>query len=391
MEPSVVINRRAADRLRSGHPWIYRSDMVSAGEAQAGDVVRLTGRGGRFLGKAHYSAASQIALRLLDGADRPIDAAFFRERIEQARDFRARVVSGTDAYRLVYGEADGLPGLIVDRYGGRLVLQTLSQGMDRAQPLVVELLGELFAPAGIVERNDVRVRELEALEQRAGIVAGDCPETVEVEMNGLRFGARLLAGQKTGAFLDQRENYAAAEAYARGEALDCFTYAGGFALHLARRCSSVEAVDSSVPALAAAQENAARNGALLKGANLHFTEANAFDLLKSYDDLRRAFDVVVLDPPAFAKSRGSLDGALRGYKEINLRALRLLRPGGILVTCSCSHHLSEAAFIEIVAAAALDARRQVTVIERRTQAKDHPISLMIPETHYLKCLILSVK
>ncbi len=380
----MTINRRAVERLRAGHPWIYRSDLADAGQAGAGDVVRLLDRSGRFHGKAHYSAASQIALRLLTAEDRPVDAGFFRERLRRAQELRARIVSGANAFRLVHGEGDELPALVVDRYADWLAIQTLSQGMDRAKPLLVRLLAELFAPRGIVERNDARVRGLEALPQEAGVVAGECPETVEVEMNGVRFGVSLLAGQKTGTFLDQRENYAAAESYARGEALDCFCYAGGFAMHLARRCVAVEAVDSSPEALAAARANAARNGA----SHVRFTEANAFDLLKSYDEQRRAFDVVVLDPPSFAKSRDHLEPALRGYKEINLRALRLLRPDGILVTCSCSHHVSEAVFLETVARAALDARRRVKVLERRTQARDHPIALTIPETHYLKCLVL---
>jgi len=384
MEAAVTISSRGAERLRSGHPWIYRSDVRDAGQAAAGDVVRLLDRSGRFHGKAHYSAASQIALRLLTAADEPVDAAFFRRRLERARELRDRVVSGTNAYRLVYGEADELPALIVDRYAGWLSIQALSQGMDRARPLLLELLREMYVARGIIERNDARVRELEALPLESRVAAGECPEVVEVEMNGLRLGVRLGSGQKTGAFLDQRENYAAAERYARGQALDCFTYAGGFALHLARRCASVEAVDSSAEAIAAARDNAARNSL----SNITFIEANAFDVLKSRDEQRRSFDLVVLDPPAFAKTRGHLDAALRGYKEINLRAMRLLKAGGVLVTCSCSHHVSEADFLEVVASAALDARRRALVLERRAQARDHPIALTIPETLYLKCFIL---
>ena len=383
-EPTVTISRRAVDRLRAGHPWIYRSDVVDAGQAAGGDAVRLADERGRFHGRAHYSAASQISLRLLTAEDRPVDQAFYRGAIGRARDFRDRVVSGTNAFRLVFGEGDGLPALVVDRYGDYLSLQTLSQGMDRAAPVLIELLAEMFRPKGIVERNDARVRELEALPRRAGVVYGECPDLIEVEMNGVRLGVRLLAGQKTGAFLDQRENYAAAESYARGAGLDCFTYAGGFALHLARRCESVEAVDSSAEALEAARANAALNAR----ENVAFTEANVFDLLKSYDEQRRAFDTIVLDPPAFAKTRANLDAALRGYKEINLRALRLLRAGGVLVTCTCSHHVSEADFLETVASAALDARRRLKVLERRSQAKDHPILLTVPETLYLKCLIV---
>lgn len=386
MGPSVVISRRAVDRLRSGHPWIYRSDLVDASAAEAGVTVRLVDQRGRFHGMAHYSAASQIAVRLLTAEDRAIDGDFLRERLQRAAALRERIVSNSNAFRLVYSEGDDLPGLIVDRYGDWLVIQTLSQGMDCARPLIVDALAELFKPRGIVERNDSRVRELEALPQQSGLAWGEPPGSIEIEMNDVIFGVDLLGGQKTGAFLDQRENYAAASAYARGVALDCFTYAGGFALHLARRCESVEAVDSSAAALESAKANATRNNA----ANLRVVEANAFDLLKSCDDLRRAFDIIVLDPPAFAKSRTQLDGALRGYKEINLRALKILRPGGVLVTCSCSHHISEGVFIETIAAAALDAHRSVKVLERRTQSRDHPIALTIPETHYLKCLILLV-
>ncbi len=385
-QPAVTVTRRAAERVRSGHPWIYRSDVAGAANAKAGDVARVVERSGRFVATAHYSSTSQIALRVLTTADEPVNADFFRRLLERARQLRERVVSGSNAWRAVYSEGDELPGLIVDRYSDWLVVQTLSQGMDRAKPMLLELLQQLYSPRGIVERNDSKVRDREELPRQAGIVAGECPDSIEIEMNGLRFGVELLKGQKTGAFLDQRENYAAAAQYARGQALDCFTYGGGFALHLARRCEAVEAVDSSAQALASAVENARRN----ELANVHLIEANVFDLLRSYDDQRRAFDIVVLDPPAFAKTRGTVEGALRGYKEINLRALRLLRPGGILVTCSCSHHVSEAEFISAVAEAALDAQRRTVVLERRTQARDHPIALTVPETMYLKCLVLAV-
>lgn len=386
-EPEVIITRRGAERLAGGHPWVYRSDVSDAGRAAAGDVVRLRDRRGRFHGYAHYSAASEIALRLLTAEDRPVDRAFFRPLLERAADLRRRVVADSDAYRLVHGEADGLPALVVDRYAGWLVLQALDQGMDRAQPLIVELLREMFQPRGIVERNDAAVRRLEQLPLRAGLLEGEPPEHVEVAMNGLRFAVDLLKGQKTGGFLDQRENYAAAAAYVCGQALDCFCYAGGFATHLARRCERVEAVDSSAEALAAARHNAALNGL----ENISFTEANVFDLLKGYDEGRRSFDTVVLDPPAFARSRRNLEAALRGYKEINLRAMKMLRPGGVLITCTCSHHVSEADFLGTLAAAALDARRRVAVLERRTQSRDHPILLTVPETLYLKCFILLVE
>jgi 23S rRNA (cytosine1962-C5)-methyltransferase len=274
----------------------------------------------------------------------------------------------------------------VDRYADYLVLQTLNQGMDGAREWIVASLMELFSPRGIVARNDAAVRVKEALPLESGVIYGDVPDTVEFRMNGLRLHADLLHGQKTGAFLDQRENYVAAARYARGKALDCFTSSGGFALHLAPVCESVEALDSSGAALATAGRNAALNGI----SNIEFREADVFVLLAAYASARRQFQTVILDPPAFAKSRSTLEGAIRGYKEINLRALRMLDPGGILVTCSCSQRLSEAAFLELVAQASLDAGRRLRVLERRTQGLDHPILLTVPETHYLKCLILEV-
>jgi 23S rRNA (cytosine1962-C5)-methyltransferase len=292
-------------------------------------------------------------------------------------------VQGSNACRLVYSEADLLPGLIVDRYGSYLVVQTLSQGMDRAQRLILYCLAGLLAPAGIVARDDASVRKLEGLTQETAVVAGEVPERVVIEMNGLKLQADLLHGQKTGGYLDQRENYVAASRHARGRVLDCFTSSGGFALHAAKNAESVEAIDSSAPALAIAEENARANSIT----NVQFRQADVFEFLAG---IERKYAMIVLDPPAFAKSRRAVEDAARGYKEINLRALGLLDPGGILVTCSCSHHLSEAALLEIVAQAALDAGKTLRVLERRTQAADHPILLTVPETHYLKCLILQV-
>jgi 23S rRNA (cytosine1962-C5)-methyltransferase len=293
----------------------------------------------------------------------------------------------TDAYRVVHGEADLLPALIVDRYAGYLVMQTLDQGMDAAKGEIASCLQEIFEPRGIVARNDAAVRAKEELPLETTVLAGEIPESVSVRMNGLSLTADLLHGQKTGIFLDQRENYLAAANYARGgKALDCFTSTGGFALHLAAKCESVEAVDSSGPALSRARQNAAANGI----ANVDFREADVFEVLNGYNSARREFSLVVLDPPAFAKSRRNLEAATTAYKEINLRALRLLAPGGILVTCSCSHHLSEPAFLELIAQASLDSKRTLRVLERRTQSQDHPILLTVPETLYLKCLILEV-
>jgi 23S rRNA (cytosine1962-C5)-methyltransferase len=320
---------------------------------------------------------------MLSAVVEPIDKGFFLRRLTRAVAHRERVVKDSNAYRLVFSEADLLPGLIVDRYGPFLVIQTLSQGMDRCRDLIVHCLEELLRPAGVLARNDASVRTLEGLHRESTVLAGEIPEPVVVEMNGLKLQIDLLRGQKTGAYLDQRENYIAAANYARGRILDCFTSTGGFALHLARRAESVEAIDSSAPALAVAHDNAEANAI----GNVHFREADVFDFLSG---IERRYSMVVLDPPAFAKSRKQLEDAARGYKEINLRALRLLDAGGILVTCSCSHHMSESMLFEIVAEAAIDVGKTLRVLERRTQAADHPILLTVPETHYLKCLILEV-
>jgi 23S rRNA (cytosine1962-C5)-methyltransferase len=382
-QPEVRVSRKGADRFRSGHPWIFRSDVVNTGEAAPGATVRVLDPRGQLLGQAHYSAASQIALRMLSRSAGPIDIA---ARIAAAQRFREKVVTDSTAYRLVHAEADFLPALIVDRYGDCFAVQALDQGMERATPEIVAALSGQFAPFAIVARNDAAVRSLEELPRETRLLVGDLDGPVTIHMNGFRMEADLLGGQKTGVFLDQRENYLAAARYATGKALDCFTSTGGFALHLSRTCEEVEAIDSSTAALATAERNASANGI----PNVTFREADVFDVLSSYASARRHFDVIVLDPPAFAKSRTQIQGALRGYKDINLRALRLLAPGGILVTCSCSHHVSEAMLLEIVAEASLDSGRTLRVLERRTQAQDHPILLTVPETLYLKCLILQV-
>jgi len=383
----VRVNRKATDRVASGHPWVFASDVTDRGGAGAGEAVRVVDFRNRPLGMAHHSSASQIALRMLSGQVEEIGRDFYLRRLRAAEEHRREVVRETNAYRVVHGEADLLPALVVDRYGDYLVMQTLDQGMDAAKGEIASCLEEIFQPRGIVARNDVAVRAKEELPLECAVVAGEVPESVAVEENGFHMHADLLRGQKTGVFLDQRENYCAAARYARGgAALDCFSSTGGFALHLARRCETVEAVDSSSAALATGRRNAEANGI----ANIDFTEADVFDLLAGYAAARRRFSMVVLDPPAFAKSRRNLEAAAAGYKEINLRALSLLAPGGILVTCSCSHHLSEAMLLEVLAEASLDAHRTLRVLERRTQSQDHPILLTVPETHYLKCLILEV-
>ncbi len=362
------------------------SDVLDRGTAAPGDVVRVLDYKQRFLGLAHYSSTSQICLRLLTAREQVIDRAWYRAAIERALAYRHRVVSDSDAYRVVFGEADLLPGLVIDRYAECAVMQTLDQGMDRARDEIAACVGELLAPRALVLRNDVAVRERESLPLEKRVVHGDVSQPVRIRMNGFSFDADLMGGQKTGVYLDQRENYAAAACYAHGRALDCFTSSGGFALHMARACEQVLAVDSSAGAITLAQGNAAANGI----GNIEFREADVFAFLAAEGHGRRSYSTVVLDPPAFAKSRAAIDGAARGYKEINLRALRLLAPGGILVTCSCSHHMSEAMLLSIVAEAALDCGKTLRIIERRTQAADHPILLTVPETLYLKCLILEV-
>ena len=373
--------------MKAGHVWVYRSDIVPAKGVPAGALVRVTDARGKFLGMALYSSSSQIALRMISRdpvADLP---ALVSARIRAAISYRERIVEDSDAYRVVFSEADSLPGLIVDRYGDVVSVQILTQAMD-AEPVrsaLVETLVEELKPAGIVERVDARIRELEQLPTRkSGLLWGEQSSSV-IAMNGVRFHYDGLEGQKTGAFLDQRENYAAAAQYAHGEALDVFCYQGGFALHLAAKCARVTGVESSLPALEMADKNA-----VLNGRDVEWIEGNAFDLMKDYAAEKRQYDTVVLDPPAFAKSKHDLENAMRGYKELNLRALKMLRPGGVLVTCSCSFHVSSQAFLEMVAEAALDAHRFVRLLESRGQAKDHPAVLGVPETGYLKSVIVSV-
>src|SRR6266566_4360737 len=385
--PTVKVSARGVSLLKSGHVWVYRSDINSGDSIPPGALVSVTDERGKFLGTALYSSASQIALRMLSPQPVTDLPALLRQRIEAAITYRAQVISDTDAYRVVFSEGDFIPGLIVDRYNDILSLQVLTQAMD-AEPVrqvLIQKLNEELKPAGIVERVEPRIRELEQLPPRTpGLLYGEKKDTV-FTMNNVRFHYCGLEGQKTGAFLDQRENYAAAAQYAHGEALDVFCYQGGFALHLAGRCSTVTGVDSSRPALEKAEKNAALNGR-----EIEWIEANAFDLLKDYAAAGREYDCIVLDPPAFAKSKRNLETAFRGYKELNLRALKMLRPGGLLVTCSCSYHVSPAEFIEVVASAARDVHRNIRLLENRTQAKDHPILLHVPETAYLKCVVATV-
>ncbi|MGZ4838412.1 MAG: class I SAM-dependent rRNA methyltransferase [Terriglobales bacterium] len=390
--PVLHVSRRAAARIRHGHVWVYRSDLSASDQAPPGSLVEVHDDSSNLLGSALYSTSSQIALRML--ASERLDPAQLTELVQQrlkaAVGYRRRIVENGDAYRVVFSEGDGLPGLIVDCYNDVLSMQVLTQAMDRAElrDIILRTLLEELKPAAVVERVEPRIRELEQLPQLdQGLRFGNKTRTI-FTMNGVRFHFSALEGQKTGAFLDQRENYAAAARYARGEALDVFCYHGGFALHLARVCSQVTAVDSSRPAMEIAEQNEKLNPR--DGPEIEWMEANAFDLLKDYSIAGRHYDTIVLDPPAFAKSRKALETAMRGYKELNLRALKMLRPGGVLVTCSCSFHVSEDDFLEMLRAAAFDARQSPKVIAKRGQSKDHPVLLAVPETGYLKCVILTV-
>ena len=383
---TVTVTKRGADRLRQGHLWIYRSDVLEAADASGGSVVSIKDQKGNFVGQALFSDSSEITLRLLTQTDEPVDREWWRRRLQTALARRSAISEDTNAYRIVYSEGDLLPSLIIDRYDDVFVMQNLSQGTEAVKPLLVKLLVEQFSPRAVIERNDVKVRSFEGLELVVGTLFGTAPEELQILQHGLRFLVAPLAGQKTGAFLDQRENRLAARHLAHGRGLDCFTFNGAFALHLAGRCETVTGIDISADAIAIAQRNAELND--IK--NAEFREANVFDALRELEQGGERFDTIVLDPPAFAKNRASVKAAARGYKEINLRALKLLNPGGVLVTCSCSYHMSEEMFLELLAAAANNAHRRVQIVEKRTQASDHPILLGMPETYYLKCLIARV-
>lgn len=393
---AAVITPKGVERVRAGHLWIYRSDVMSVPTSENGAIVKVADKRGRFVAWAQFSAKSEITLRVIsrtEYTDSEVTPEFWREfwrrRLQAAIAWRSKVVTNADSYRLVHGEADWLPGLIIDRYGEAFSIQTLTSGMDALKLLWVELLIEQFNPRLIVERNDVKVRQLEGLTLRTSVLhqaAENEPTVFQITENGISFWVDLIEGQKTGAFLDQRENRAATMRYASGRALDCFSFHGSFALHLAQVCEHVTALDISAAAIERAQMNAALNGIT----NVDFIEGNVFDQLRDYEEADERFETIVLDPPAFAKNRGAVEAALRGYNEINLRAMKLLKPGGVLITCSCSYHVNEELFLEMLAHAARDADRTIQLVEKRTQARDHPILLTVPETYYLKCIVLRV-
>lgn len=384
----VTVNRKGAARWRvGGHPWIYRSDVVAAPAAAAG-LVHVEDETGACVGTALWSPASQISLRLLDSRPIEPDADFWHARVAAAVEYRHALAPDATAYRLVHGESDGLPSFIVDRYDDCLVVQLLSAGLETVRPHLVQALVDTCAPAGILARNDVPVRRLEQLPQEIGLLHGAVPEEIEVREGVVVYLTAPWTGQKTGAFLDQRENRVRAGVLAHGRALDCFSYHGSFALHLAGAAEHVTAVDSSADALARARTNAALNADRMN--RIDYVEANAFDFLRAQDDAGEGYDTIVVDPPAFARRKDAVEAALRGYKELNLRALRILRPSGYLCTFSCSYHISPWLFREMLESAAVDAGRPVRWIEWRGQATDHPEVVQIPESSYLKGAVLQI-
>jgi 23S rRNA (cytosine1962-C5)-methyltransferase len=379
----VVISARGEQRVRGGHPWVYRTDVVNV-HAAGGDIVEVLGPRARRIGDALFSDRSQISIRMLTHGDQVADEALIRTRLGQALRYRDSLHLDASAYRVVHGEGDLLPSLVVDRYSSYFVVQALSQGMDRLLPSITRGLVELANPAGVLARNDPKVRALEGLDQTIEVLHGDIPESVVVREGPVEYDADLRRGQKTGLFLDQRENRDAAARYARGRLLDCFSYNGGFALWLARQCPEAEAIDISADAVARIRTNAVRNDV----PHLQAREANVFDELRRLERTGARYDTIVLDPPAFAKNKASVPNALAGYKEINLRAMRLLSPGGYLVTCSCSYNVDEALFAEVIHEASVDSHTPVSIVEKRMQGRDHPVLVGVPETYYLKCFIL---
>ncbi|MBC7321336.1 class I SAM-dependent rRNA methyltransferase [bacterium] len=385
----VILKKREHINIVRGFPWIYDNEIARIeGDFSPGDIVDIYDISNTFLGRGYINPKSKITVRILTRKDEAIDRDFFFKRIIQAWEYRKNLVD-TSSCRVVFGEADMIPGLIVDKFEDVLVIQTLALGIDRFKDIIVDILDEIFQPRGIYERNDVPVREVEGLPQKKGFLKGFFDTKVEIEENGLRIIVDVENGQKTGYFLDQRENRSALKNIVEGgEVLDAFCYTGSFALHAVKfGASKVIAIDSSTSALDIAKKNAELNGFTER---IEFIEGNVFDILRDFYKSRRTFDVIILDPPAFAKSQRHIEGAIRGYKEINLRAIKMIRDGGFLVTCSCSQHITPEIFQEIINSAMIDANRILRLVEFRTQAKDHPILLSYPESLYLKCGIYQV-
>lgn len=382
--PVVRITAKGLRWQRTGHPWLYRDDLAHEVKLLPGDLAAVLGPGDQFLGQAFYSATSRIALRFVTYDEESVDRDFWERRLKRVLEYRQQVVQDSDAFRVIYAEADGFPGLVADSYAGHLVLQANHAGIDRRLPEIIDLLEHHLHPKSITLRHDAEVRRLEGLPLEVKTLSGELPPRVEVREGGVRLWVDIRGGQKTGLFLDQRENRAAAAGWARGQVLDAFSYQGSFAMHLAPRAEHVTLVESSAAALDLARENATLNGL----ENIEPVKDNVFAYLKAAVAAGRRFDCIVLDPPAFAKSRGERTAAVKGYREINRRAFQLLNPGGVLVTCSCSYNLSEPEFLGIVREAAAEAHRQARLVERRGAARDHPALLSLPESLYLKCLIL---
>ena len=385
-DPSLKITRKGAAWFRTGHPWIYKDDLERGDPSLSGAIVSILDNSGNFLAKAFYNEKSKIALRIITYDNLPVDAGFWRGRLSGCIEYRKKAVKDSDAYRIAHSEADGLPSLIVDKYGEHLSIQTLSLGMDNIKDAVVEALQGLLKPVSIIARNDSAMRKFEGLDEKKEVLYGKPPEKVKVREGNIKYLVDIMNGQKTGSYLDQRENHIASEKYARGKALDCFAYQGLFSLHMALSADEVTAVDSSGPALEALKENALLNG-LTK---IRTVEGKVSEILRSLQKEERQFDFIVLDPPAYAKSKKDIQAAARGYIDINFRAMKLLKKGGHLMTCSCSYNLSEGQFMEILAEALSESRRRARLIEKRIQPADHPVLLNFPESNYLKCIVLEM-
>ncbi|MGB9839011.1 class I SAM-dependent rRNA methyltransferase [Thermovenabulum sp.] len=386
----VILKGKKNERIEKGHPWVYSTEILSIkGNYKPGDIVEVYLENGKFLGKGYINPKSQITVRFLTkNKDEEIDREFFKNRIIKALNYRKQLNYG-ESYRLIYAEADFLPALIVDKFNNTLVIQTLSLGMEKYKNIIVDILVELLSPECVYERNDAPVRELEGLELKKGVLYGELPEKIIIEENGIQYYVDVVEGQKTGFFFDQRENRKAIEPFVKGkEILECFCYTGSFALNAAKYgANNILAYDYSDEAISLARENAKLNGVQ---DNIKFEVGNAFDILRKFYNDKKKFDVVILDPPAFVKSKKALEGAIRGYKEINLRGMKLLKPGGFLITSSCSHHVKDELFFEILMSAAYDAKVTMRIIEKRSQAKDHPVLAASEETSYLKFYILEL-